>query len=177
MGKKSGIYIYFTEGETEEEIITILKKEGLIYPGKISVFNLLQNPISKARIRSISNGTTVLIVFDTDIQDQSKIEQLNENIKMLSRVKEIKEIILIPQNRNLEEELLSSTRITSIKELLGSKSDKDFKRDIRTCSNIFKRLESNGFDETIFWRRTLNSNCKFEQYMSGLSLPKVKRYR
>ncbi|MGL5903599.1 MAG: hypothetical protein ACRCZO_13030 [Cetobacterium sp.] len=176
MSKKSGIYIYFTEGETEEKIISVLKKENLIFPGKINTLNLLQKRITNARIRDISNGTTILIVFDTDIQDQTKIIQLNENISILSKVKEVKNIILIPQNKNLEDELIYATTVTSIKELFDSKSNSDFKRDLKACSNIFQKLESKNFNNKVFWRKPLNPDCKFEQYINNLTCSKVKRY-
>ena len=177
MGNKNGIYLYFIEGKLGEKIINTLKKENLILPGKISTFNLLENQITNSRIRSISNGTTIFIVFNTDIQSQKKINQLNKNIEILSKLKEVKNIILVPQNKNLEEELINSTTVSSLKELLDNQPNTDFERELERCSNFFQNLKLKKFDINIFWRRPLNPNCKFEQYINNLVSLKVKRYK
>lgn len=65
----------------------------------------------------------------------------------------IKEVILIPQVKNLEDELIYSTKIKKIKDLLESKSDDDFKRDFMRCNNLIKKLEEKEFKISKLWSR------------------------
>ncbi len=60
--------ICYVEGPCERQLIAALKEapERLI-PGKIKVFNVVQNLIPKSQILSIRSGTTVVLVFDTDV--------------------------------------------------------------------------------------------------------------
>ena len=52
--------IYYVEGPCEQQLIVALKEapERLI-PGKIKVFNVVQNLIPKSQMLSIQAGTTV----------------------------------------------------------------------------------------------------------------------
>ena len=56
--------IYYVEGPCEQQLIAALKEapERLI-PGKIKVFNVVQNLIPKSQMLSIQAGTTVVLVF------------------------------------------------------------------------------------------------------------------
>lgn len=76
---------------------------------------------------TIKSGTTIVLVFDTDVGD-SKI--LNENIRFLEKQSTIKKVLCITQVKNLEDEFKRSCNIKQIKELTGSKSNKDFKTDL-----------------------------------------------
>jgi len=64
--------IYYVEGPCEQQLIAALKEapERLI-PGKIKVFNVVQNLIPKSQMLSIQAGTTVVLVFDTDVPQTS----------------------------------------------------------------------------------------------------------
>ena len=55
--------IYYVEGPCEQQLIAALKEapERLI-PGKIKVFNVVQNLIPKSQMLSIQAGTTVVLV-------------------------------------------------------------------------------------------------------------------
>ena len=48
-------------------------------------------------MRTLKTGTTVVLVYDTDVEMNTKI--LDENIAFLKRQKGIKEVICIPQVR------------------------------------------------------------------------------
>ena len=74
---------------------------------------------------TLSDAKTVL-VFDTD---KSETETLKKNISLLKRYCKNVKVIILPQVRNLEDEMKRSCNIKRIKELTNSKSDKDFKRD------------------------------------------------
>lgn len=53
--------IYFVEGPCEEQLIKALKeKPNKLIPGKIKVFNVVQNLIPKSQMLSIQSGTIVV---------------------------------------------------------------------------------------------------------------------
>ena len=61
---------------------------------------------------------------------------LKENIKILNKCPEVNKVICIPQVNNLEDELIRSCNIKQIKELLGSRSNKDYKHDLIAEKNL-----------------------------------------
>lgn len=66
---------------------------------------------------------------------------LDENIAFLKRQKGIKEVICIPQVRNLEDELVRACNIKNIVDLTKSLTKADYKRDLINCSNLSDRLK------------------------------------
>ena len=82
-GKMNNKCIYYVEGPCEQQLIAALKEapERLI-PGKIKVFNVVQNLIPKSQMLSIQAGTTVVLVFDTDVPQTSN---LKKNLELLTR--------------------------------------------------------------------------------------------
>ena len=92
--------IYYVEGPCEQQLISALKEapERLI-PGKIKVFNVIQNLIPKSQMLSIQTGTTVVLVFDTDVP---RTEILKKNIELLAKYCKKLKIIFLPQVLNLE---------------------------------------------------------------------------
>ena len=87
---------------------------------------------------------------------------MDKNIEIFKNNDRIKEVILIPQAKNLEDELIYSTKIKKIKDLLESKSDKDFKRDFISCNNLMKKLEEKEFEISKLWSR--NAVDIYEKY-------------
>ena len=59
--------------------------------------------------------------------DLYKADILDENIKIIKNSNNVRDIICIPQIKNLEDELIYSTNITKIIDLLESKSKKILK--------------------------------------------------
>lgn len=148
---KSTNRMYFVEGEDEKRLLEVLKTDmRLILPGKISVFNVIQDQLTQLRISSLKQGTIVILVFDTDI---NKVDMLKTNIDFLKRQHNIGGVICIPQVRNLEDELKRSCNIKNIRDLTGSRSDSDFKRDFIRMRKIKERLEEVGFDIHILWTK------------------------
>ena len=144
MNKKGSFIQYYVEGEDEEKILSVLKTDlQLIIPGKISKFNAVQNKVTKARLMNLRPDTTVVLVFDTDT-DNADI--LSENIKTLKAASMVRSIICVTQVRNLEDELVRSTDIRYIRELTGSKSDSDYKRDLIRMSDLAAVLVRHGFE-------------------------------
>ena len=119
--------IYYVEGSCEQQLIAALKEapERLI-PGKIKAFNVVQNLIPKSQMLSIQAGTTVVLVFDTDVPQTSN---LKKNLELLTRYCGKLKIIFLPQVLNLEDELVRCTDVRTAMELTKSGSVKNFKTD------------------------------------------------
>ena len=148
MRKNTSIH-YFVEGEDEKKLVNVLKTDmRIIKPGKVQKLNVLQNHISDTILRTFKEGTTVVLIFDTDT---NQIDILNKNIKKLKNCRFVSSIITIPQVPNLEKELVRSCNINKITELLNSKSVKDFKNDLIHISNLDKKLKEHDFNLNIFW--------------------------
>ena len=114
--------IDYVEGPCEQQLIAALKEapERLI-PGKIKVFNVVQNLIPKSQMLSIQAGTTVVLVFDTDVPQT-----------------------FFPQVLNLEDELVRCTDVRTAMELTKSGSVKNFKTDFckmktKDCRSMLER--------------------------------------
>lgn len=144
-------YHYFVEGENEKSVIKVLKTElQCIVPGRVEVFNSVQNLFSVDRLRLLRKGTVAVLVFDTDRGDSSI---LRKNILFMQKQAMIGDVLCIPQVKNLEEELIYSCKIKCVKELTKSATRKDFKRDLQTCSNLGIRLRECEFSLEKFWSR------------------------
>lgn len=83
----SKYFQYFVEGKCEEKLINALKTPPCNYliSGRVDVFNVIQNKLSKQRILSIHPHAMIIIVYDIDVKDDSK---LIENIKVLKLILE-----------------------------------------------------------------------------------------
>ena len=100
MGDKN--YIYYAEGQCEEKLLEVLKTDmQLIRPGKISKYNVIQEKLKMAQLRTLKKGTTAVLVFDTDTTDNTNI--LKENIDILKKYSAISNVICITQVENLED--------------------------------------------------------------------------
>lgn len=146
---KTKYILYYVEGETEEKLINILKTDlGAIKAGKVQTLNVVEQKITNARLMTLRLGTMVVLIFDTDT---GNIDILNNNIKKLKECPAISELVTIPQVHNLEEELLRSCDVRGIKDLLGSKSKKDFKSDFIKDTNLASKLKKHNFNINNFW--------------------------
>lgn len=146
---KSKFVQYYVEGEDEEKLLNVLKTRlCVIKPGKVQKLNVLTQEITEMRLRTLSRGTMVVLVFDTDA---GNLDILNKNIRTLKSCLSVSEIVLIPQVPNLEGELIRSCNIRRIEELLNSRSRGDFKSDLIRISNLDKKLLEHQFDINLFW--------------------------
>lgn len=142
-------YQYFVEGEDEKKLLNTLKNQlGFIQTGKVQVLNVVQNKFPDAILRTLTNGTVIVLVFDTDT---GNAEILNKNIKVLNKCPFISKVITVPQVKNLEDELVRSCDIKCITELLNSRSKKDFKSDFIHITNLDSKLKEKKFDIEQFW--------------------------
>lgn len=119
--------IYYVEGECEEKLLAALKEEpARLVPGKVKVYNIIQNVIPKSQMISITAGTIVALVFDTDV---AMTDKLLENVRLLRKFCGRLCIVYLPQVQNLEDELVRCTDVKSVSELTKSDSVKNFKAD------------------------------------------------
>ena len=150
MRKRGNYYYYYVEGECEQSLLNALKSNlKCIEMGRVETFNVVQNKFTIARVRPLQPGAIIVFIYDTDTQTSSNI--LKENIKFLKERPEIKEVICIPQVKNLEDELKRACSIKNITELTKSSSNSDFKKDLIKCTNLGARLSSCKFDISKMW--------------------------
>ena len=148
---KNAIYRYFVEGESEQVLINTLKTDlGLIVPGKVEILNVIQNKINKNWLRTMKPKTTVILVYDTDIE---KVDILEKNIEVLKQCVAVKEAWCIPQVKNFEDELARACNIKDVMELTGTKTLSDHKKSFVNSSNLSQILKRNGFDIKKLWSK------------------------
>lgn len=143
---------YYVEGPDDKKVIDTLKtKMRLVKPGKVDVLNVVTERITDLRLRNLSPGTMVVLVFDVDAGSR---DILNANIQKLENCQAVTEVVTIPQVPKLEIELVRSCNIRQIKELLNSRSNDDFKRDVMRVTNLDTKLREHQFDIDHFWSAT-----------------------
>lgn len=146
---RKNIIQYYVEGEDDKKVIDTLKTEmGLIKPGKVQVLNVVTEEITDLRLRALSPGTTVVLVFDVDA---GSVDILNRNVTKLNSCSVVANVVTIPQVANLEEEILRSCDIGRIEDLLNSKSRRDFKSDLLRVTNLAAKLKEHHFNFDQFW--------------------------
>lgn len=142
-------YQYLVEGETEKHLINELKKEGgLILPGTVNHYNVIEHRLTNARVANIANNTVVILVFDTD---KKKTDILKENISKLKKSRNVKDVWCVMQVEKLEDELRRSTDVKKIKDLIGCRSDSDFKRDFLKEKRLMVKLKEHKFSIDKMW--------------------------
>lgn len=151
--------IYFAEGKCEERLLNALKENPQkIQPGRVKVFNAVQNLLTKSQLVTIQSGTTVVLVFDTDVQNT---EFLCENIRRLKTLCSKVRLVFLPQVLNLEDELVRCCEIKSVIGLTHSKSNKDFKRDFCSMTNVRSALDRVNLNVSTLWTDNVPSPFGF----------------
>ena len=113
--------VYYCEGEDELKLIEALQiAPNLILPGKPKKINVIQNLIPKSILLGIKPGTTITLVFDTDVV--SNMNTIRKNIENINKYCKGISIVCLLQVENLEDELVRSTDVKSVLELTKSKS-------------------------------------------------------
>ena len=167
-------YIYFVEGQNEKKLVDVLKSEfQWIANGKVFVHNVLTRPIPRASLRQIKNNTIAIFLFDTD-NEQCGIDLLQENIQTLKSQHHIKDVITILQVKNIEDELIRSTDIRKITDLLQSKSENGFKNDFNRTDmrRLRQKLEEHHFDIDRLW--VMKGTGIFAEVMNNSAKIRVK---
>lgn len=155
---------YFVEGKCEKQLINALQQPpGKLIPGRVKVFNIIQELIPISILVTIQSGSKVALVFDTDKADTEKLE---ENIKrILCYCKNIK-ILYLPQVRNFEDELLRCTDVRSVIELTHSRSLSNFKNDFCNLkpSDCRHLLERHHINADLLWSAAVPSEFRFIEH-------------
>ena len=147
--KKNYRYQYYVEGECEHKLISVFKEQkNIVLSGKIEVFNVTQDRFTNLRLRTISDRTIVILVFDTD---KEITDIFRENLRILKKDSRIRAVWCVLQVNNLEDELKRSTNIKEIKELLSCPSNKEFKHYFLVEKRLFEKLRLHAFDLSKIW--------------------------
>ena len=163
-------YHYFVEGEDDRKVVNTLKTDlQWIKPGKVQVFNVIEEELTSLITRTLKPGTIVVLVFDTD---SGKKNTLLKNIRFLQKDSNVKQVLCIMQVKNLEDEFLRSCAISQIKELTGSKSNSDYKRDLLRQSNLADKLKKHQFQFEKFWN---SSDKVYESICNDSAQIKIKK--
>lgn len=163
-------YHYFVEGEDDRKVVNTLKTDlQWIKPGKVQVFNVIEEELTSLITRTLKPGTIVVLVFDTDT---GKKNTLLKNIRFLQKDSNVKQVLCIMQVKNLEDEFLRSCAISQIKELTGSKSNSDYKRDLLRQSNLVDKLKKHQFQFEKFWN---SSDKVYESICNDSAQIKIKK--
>ena len=145
---KNQRFVYLVEGECEEKLLRVFRERGgMITDGKVMVFNAANRKLVPARINNFPRDTIWILIFDTD---RGSTDILRGNISLLKK-SGAREVWCIPQVTNLEDELKRATDVKEIKELTGSKSNADYKRDFINDKSLLKHLSAHRFDFDKFW--------------------------
>ena len=144
-------YQYYVEGEDEKKFLEVLRTDlQVIQPGKIQVFNVASKFITKTRLLALKQGTTVVLVFDTDEVNEAILQQ---NIALIASMPNVSEVLTVLQVRNLEDELVRSCNIKKVEELVNARNKGEFKSRFINISNLAVVLKKNGFDPKKLWRK------------------------
>ena len=163
-------YHYFVEGEDDRKVVNTLKTDlQWIKPGKVQVFNVIEEELTSLITRTLKPGTIVVLVFDTDT---GKKNTLLKNIRFLQKDSNVKQVLCIMQVKNLEDEFLRSCAISQIKELTGSTSNSDYKRDLLRQSNLADKLKKHQFQFEKFWN---SSDKVYESICNDSAQIKIKK--
>ena len=83
--------------------------------------------------------------------DTGIVEILKRNLEILKKYPRVKETWCVMQVHNLEDEIKRSTDVKEIKDLLGSKSNKEYKHDFIIEKNLYDKLKRHLFDFERIW--------------------------
>lgn len=143
---------YIVEGECEKKLITALKlNPKKLIDGKIIVRNLINKHLTKTFLSKIRPESTVVLVFDTDVE---RTEILKNNIESIKNHTNHVQIIYLPQVLNLEDELVRCTDVKKITELTQSTGIHNFKNDFNhlkdyECRNM---LDKHALNVGLLWK-------------------------
>lgn len=134
--------IYFVEGSCEKQLVEALKlPPANLIPGKVTVFNPIQNLLSKSQLLMIKPYSIVIFVYDTDVPE---VDILRENVSRITKYCMNVRIVHLMQVPNIEGELVRCTDVKLAQMLTKSRSANDFKSDFcrltpQACKYLLSR--------------------------------------
>ena len=151
MKSSSSRFQFYVEGDCEKKFIRTLIDHQLINPGKTDVLNPIQEILKPTHLRTLAPKTNVILIFDTDVP---KAGILKQNLAFLNSQSNISKVITIPQCGNLEDELIRSTDIKHIRDLLNCAHNSDFKSAFIEEKRLYEKLLLHHFDPGKLWSST-----------------------
>ena len=146
---------YFVEGKCEKKLIDVL--------------NVINERISKQRLLVIKPNTHIILVYDTDVENTTI---LDENIEFL-RKHNFKNIYHIQSIKNFEDELVYSTSLRNINQMYNTAGKEEFKNKFIHQTALYSKLKKIDFDCKKIWSRT-NNDKPFDKYFKGEDLKFIK---
>ncbi len=113
--------IYIVEGEIEERFFDFIIQNDYIAPGRITIFNLMQDELRETNAIFTKRIGKVFAILDTDKTGIDNLMTLEHNVSMLKTVCQ-KHLSLLIQNQNFEDELrymLSCQSLQALCQKLG----------------------------------------------------------
>lgn len=148
--------VYLVEGGCEKALIDALKGHpAVLQAGKVHVYNVTSKCLSRGFMMTITPGSEVVLVFDTDTDDATT---LLKNLQLLAEAGASYKIITIPQVNNFEDEIVRSTDVRKPSELTNSKSLSNFKADFIRVKDCRALLDKHGFRIEKLWTRRANNS-------------------
>lgn len=75
--------VYYVEGECERQLINSLKEQpGMVVPGKVKVYNVIQKLIPKSQLLTIQKDSIVVFLIDTDVDETKYLSQNIDRIRI-----------------------------------------------------------------------------------------------
>lgn len=156
---RNSIYCYVVEGPCERNLIQSIKNKYLL-SGSIKIKNVLTEELTDNFMRVLSPNTICVLIFDSDVflnkgPEIPKIDKkvILKNIKNIRNSQNVKEVIVICQTKNLEEELIFSTTLKKWQDFFDEKHLEEHKKRFSNCRNLLQILERNNFDVSKIWSR------------------------
>ena len=160
--------LYFVEGPCEKQLIDALNKQRpyKLAPGKVIIQNPVHELISRNTITSLSPGTQVVFVFDTNVE---KTDILLKNIRHVKDYVSQVMIVHLAQVLNFEDELVRASDLKKAQELTRSASVSDFKTAFCKMKAAACRsaLERHHLDVGKLWITTPPEKFSFIKQESG----------
>lgn len=151
----------------QKKLIDFLKIPPYNYllPGKVEVFNVIKKILPKQYLLSLKNNTHIVLVYDTDVNDDSMLKMNIEKIKKYG----FKNIIHIQSIKNFEDELVFSSSINNVHKIFNTQGLEEFKKKFIHCGNLLNKLYSIKFEKEKIWIRESNSR-PFSNYNTNKNL-------
>ena len=141
---------YFVEGKCEEKVVKALQSQPqLIQDGRVYIVNVMQQKIKKDILRTLNKKSQIVFIYDTDTNNTNI---LTENIRIIKKLDF--NLVLIPQVKNLEDELRLGLNIGKNANLFDCKTNSDIKRHICKATNLRSQLNTENFQINKFWTNT-----------------------
>lgn len=151
------IYQYFVEGECERFFIKQFShcKDQHFKSGKVDVHNVVNEKLSSSILTALKNDTTLILIYDVDKYNS---DLLQENLKLIKKYAQVREIIHIQSIKNFEDELVRCSKVNNVDEIFSTKSSDEFKKKFLACKDLSAKMKQIKLDFDKLWSKDTNCN-------------------